>query len=78
MSSRLIGSVTPSSATWDEAGTALDAGRWRGTGAAAGRQCDARSQNSQNPTFKFKNTFFLDVVDLFRYNKTNQNPFYCN
>ena len=41
-----------------------------GTGAAAGRQCDARSQNSQNLIFQVhKNTFFLDAVDLFRYNK---------
>ena len=70
--SRLIGSVTPSSATWDEAGTALDAGCWRGAGAAAGRQCDTRSQNSQNLIFQVhKNTFFLDAVDLFRYNKND-------
>jgi hypothetical protein len=67
----LIGSVTPSSATWDEADTALDAGGAGGdAGAAAGRQCDARSQNSQNLIFQVhKNTFFLDAVDLFRYNK---------
>ena len=43
-----------------------------GTGAAAGRQCDARSQNSQNLIFQVhKNTFFLDAVDLFRYNKND-------
>ncbi len=62
-----------SSATWDEAGTALDAGVLAGEpDAAAGRQCDARSQNSQNLIFQVhKNTFFLDAVDLFRYNKND-------
>jgi len=67
----LIGSVTPSSATWEEAGTALDAGVLAGA-PAAGRQYDARSQNSQNLIFQVhKNTFFLDAVDLFRYNKND-------
>ena len=74
-----MGSVTPSSATWEEAGTALDAGAFD----LGGPLSDdghllyrlngiARSQNSQNLIFQVhKNAFFLDAVDLFRYNKND-------